>query len=454
MPARGRVEGRSVRGSAGQTQDFHLNNKINKRSNVKVEVRREHSRSGAGGRDNIGVPKEANHDSETLGLAETNNTLGAGGEARQSERLPRDEPVKLPDVKLRFEAMTAARLRSSRTRTEYWNRFVTFAECEGLTRYSPKELSGRKGRELLISHYNHISERSRPYVISSLRKVWTRGLDLRWPLEKDDLPRPPRPRRGIAPRREYVQAWVEAARSEKDPYERSWLLVELNGGLRPIDQGAELRIADLVFNGVGDLIGIHAQSADHPDFKRDADVRQVLAPEAAAALKEWLQGHPKPSSECYVWPWRSKSGRLQIERLSTQQTVDRMRRNFAKRNGLPWLTSKDLRHFCRTVLNDSGMAKVERHYYQGHKANPTDMDEQYGDRSVEETFEAQRRALPGGVLGTFLRERATGESVPAELRDIWSRLLAGEMEADEAAKDLRALVRLQRKQIVSNLAKP
>jgi hypothetical protein len=67
------------------------------------------------------------------------------------------------------------------------------------------------------------------------------------------------------------------------------------------------------------------------------------------------------------------------------------------------------------------------------------------------TFKAQRRALPEGVLGTFLRERATSESVPAELRDIWLRLLAGDMEADEAAKDLRALVRLQRKQVASNL---
>jgi len=63
-------------------------------------------------------------------------------------------------------------------------------------------------------------------------------------------------------------------------------------------------------------------------------------------------------------------------------------------------------------------------------------------------------ALRGGVLGTFLRERATGESVPAELRDIWSRLLAGDMEADEVAKDLRALVRLQPKQFVSNIVKP
>jgi hypothetical protein len=387
------------------------------------------------------------------------NLLGTGGEARRLSELPWDTPLKLAEVKARFEAMTAARLTRGKTREEYWRRFRAFAECEGLGQYTKRQLAGDKGRELLIRHYAHISERSRPFVLSGIKKVWTRGIGLPWPLEKDDLPRPARPRRGVAPRREYVERWIEAARREPDAYARSWLMVELNGGLRPIDQQAELRMEDLVFNAAEEPIGIHAQAADH-GFKRDADIRQCLPSEVAAALKDWLKEHPAPSAKAYVWPWRGMKpglGKRHIDAngINTDDTISRMRRNFVDQNRLPWLTSKDMRHFVRTVLNDSGMKKVERHYYQGHAFNPADMDERYGDKPAEETFDAQRHYLPQGILGTFLRIAPTDQGVPGEVREIWSRLLAGELESSEAAEVLRGLARAQRQvQAASDLVKP
>jgi hypothetical protein len=44
------------------------------------------------------------------------NLLGTGGEARRLSELPWDIPLKLADVKARFEAMTAARLTRGKTR--------------------------------------------------------------------------------------------------------------------------------------------------------------------------------------------------------------------------------------------------------------------------------------------------------------------------------------------------
>jgi len=336
--------------------------------------------------------------------------------------------------------MTAARLTREKTRREYWNRFETFAECERLWTVTKAKLASRKGRELLIRHYGHISERSRPFVLSGIKKVWTRGLELPWPLLKDDLPKPPRPRRVAAPRRESVEPWARAMRAEADSYERSWFFVELNGGLRPIDQQAELRLADLVFNATGDLVGIHAEAANH-GFKRDADIRQQLPQEVARALKDWLKDHPAPGANAFVWPWRNCTGRIDPNRMNTDKTIDRMRRNFTKRNRLAWLTSKDVRHFVRTVLNDSGMPKVERHYWQGHLPNLADMDERYGDRPVEETFEVQRRSLPQGVIGTFLRVDRAKSDMPLEVEEVWRKIVAGELDSLDAAQALKELAR-------------
>lgn len=402
-----------------------------------------------GGEAGDNSPPEGRHGTHDAALGAVETPRGTGGEARRLDELPWDAHVRLDEIKARFEAMTAARLTRGKTREDYWRRFERFAECEGLGRYTKRQLAGEKGREVLIRHYPHISERSRAFVLSGIKKVWTRGIGLPWPLEKDDLPRPPRPRRGVAPRKEYVERWVEAARREPDAYERSWLLVELNGGLRPVDQQAELRLEDLVFNVAEEPVGIHAQAADH-GFKRDADVRQHLPAEVAGALKDWLKEHPAPSAKAYVWPWRGMKeglGKTHVDanRMLTDRAIERMRRKFAERNRLPWLTSKDMRHFVRTVLNDSGMKKVERHYWQGHAFNPADMDERYGDKPAEETFEAQRRHLPQGVLGTFLRlGPADDEGVPSEVREIWSRMVAGELESSEAAEALRGLARAQR----------
>ncbi len=127
----------------------------------------------------------------------------------------------------------------------------------------------------------------------------------------------------------------------------------------------------------------------------------------------------------------------------------------ATRHHLPWLTSKDMRHFVRTVLNDSGMPIVERHYWQGHTPSPANMDEQYGDRPPEETLEVQRRYLPQGVLGTFLRGAPVTNGVPPEVRDVWSRLVAGELDSLEAVDALRDLVRTARqRQTVAEIITP
>ena len=401
------------------------------------------SSSGAGGRDNIGT-SETTH---ATNQAAVDNTHGNGQRSDDDlADLPPDEAVKLADVKRRFEVKCAARP-DARTRKLYWRRFVVFAECEHLDRFSPRVLAGEKGAELIVTHWTHISERSRTQHVAAIKKIWTRGIGIAWPDIRDDLPRPSPARRMSAPRRELVEQWVKAVRNEESAYVRSWLLVEANGGLRPIDQQAELRVEDLVFDPNGLPVAINAEAARHPGFKRPADIRQHLALEVGTALKEWLGQHPGPTQQAFVWPGRDSSRRCRRgTTMTTTRAVVAMRRDFQARHRLQWLTSKDFRHFVRTVLNDAGMPVVERHYWQGHSPNLSNMDERYGDRPFEESVEIQRSKLPQGPLGVFVRvERDARSELPAELRSIWERVTTGEIDAGEAGDELARLVRTLRR---------
>ena len=132
--------------------------------------------------------------------------------------------------------------------------------------------------------------------------------------------------------------------------------------------------------------------------------------------------------------------------MTTTRAVVAMRRDFQARNRLPWLTSKDMRHFVRTVLNEVGMPVVERHSWQGHSPNLSNMDERYGDRPFDESVEIQRSKLPQGPLGVFVRvERDARSELPAELRSIWERVTRGEIDAGEAGDELARLVRTLRR---------
>ncbi len=388
------------------------------------------------------------------------NPSGNGSEAPQRiVELSWDTPVNTDDVKRRFEAMTNARLTVARSRQEYWCAFMRMVECEKctpVTSLTRKQLAGRKGKEVLIAHYTHVPKSTRAFVVCAIKKVWTRGLDLRWPLDRDDLPRAPSPGRRAAPRREYVTAWVDAAREAREPYTKAWLLVELNGGLRPIDQQAELRLEDLVYNDAGELIAIHALAGRH-GFKRHADIQQALCPEVAGVLKEWLKEHPSPRPDAFVWPWKDWGGHIDPNKMNSPRTIERLHDDFEAKHHLPHLTPKDFRHFVRTVLNTSGLPAAERHYWQGHTPTTGNMDEQYGERSPEETFELQRRYLPGGVIGTFLRmaTQAAEDDIPDEAKDVVRQLFRHEIEGDEAGKALREIMRaMERQRETTALVKP
>lgn len=398
--------------------------------------------------DQIGNTGQQVHDvSQTVLPGGTESPLGAdGGKAnRKSAEIPWDTAVRLADIRARFEAETTKLKQTSRD--DYWYYFRIFAEHVELTRYTRRQLASPNGRNLLIGYLGDertVGPFSRSVHMYGIKKVWRRGLDLPWPIERDDddLPKIPRPKMVPGPRREDVEPWVNAARNEQNPYERAWFLMESTYGLRPANQQAHLRRRNLQFNpATGKPIGLVANGTEE-NFKRDSYVIAAFPQEVADAVEAWLKVHPNASPEAWLFPWRDAQGNLNPNLQATYRTIRAMRRRFEKRWNLRHLESKMMRKFVKGVLIDSRMPEPLKSFWQGHLPSRANMDAVYGVKSWEESFTAQLSYLPAGPLGVFGSVQRTGD-IPAELAALWKRFHDKEIDAQDFASELKALDRRQ-----------
>jgi len=383
---------------------------------------------------------EAEHEPRQAGLAGPNPD-GDGGEAQHdSVELSWDDTLKLADIRARFESRTAARLRRS-TQVEYWECFARFAIFARIERMTKARLNGREGRDSLLAFASKVPPTSIGTVMAGVKKVWRKGLDLNWPLERDDLPRAATPDPTPAPRRTDIEPWASSARNERDPYERSWFLVELNHGFRPSNQQAGLKRGHLVFNeATGRPLGFVA-GGRAAQFKTSSPVMAALTPEESGALAEWLKNHPDASPDAYLWPWRNAKGQVPDgKKKASPKTINGMRRGFAKRWKLKWLTSKAMRKFVKTALIDAGMPEPLKSYWQGHKPSLSNMDFVYGTRPWEETLALQLSYLPDGPIGLFATVGPAGSGgIPPELERLYAKLKAKEIDAQDFARKAKEL---------------
>ncbi len=117
-----------------------------------------------------------------------------------------------------------------------------------------------------------------------------------------------------------------------------------------------------------------------------------------------------------------------------------MRRRFAKRWRLQWVTSRAMRHFVKTTLDDSGMREPYLSFRQGHKPNRNDMNVVYGVKPIDEMLVQQAAYLPSGPTGLFADVRVTaGGGLPPELEHLYQKLRAHEIDAEDFARRAKAL---------------
>ncbi|MEE9174311.1 MAG: hypothetical protein V3U30_04980 [Thermoplasmata archaeon] len=204
----------------------------------------------------------------------------------------------------RFRRNTRLRLKDG-VQYDYTRAFRRFAapttgqkpDGIGLGKYTKRQLAGRKGKDLLLSHLEKIPKPSRRWVLAALKSVWIHGLELPWPIDpRRDIGKLPRTRRRPTPPDPDVLAWAHAAREEKDPCLRLLLLMELQYGWRPGNQLAALRWGDVQYDPDGSPVAIEADALEG-DFKSDSDIRAWLWPDVRDALVAWKAASPDASPD-------------------------------------------------------------------------------------------------------------------------------------------------------------
>ncbi len=99
--------------------------------------------------------------------------------------------------------------------------------------------------------------------------------------------------------------------------------------------------------------------------------------------------------------------------------------------------------------------RLNRRYWLGQAPDLTDTSERYGDN--EEIPTTQSAALPDGFMGAFAQVQGPKKS-NSPLDAIWEKILSVELEADEAADQMRQMVRtfkrMEQQQVVASLSRP
>ena len=379
----------------------------------------------------------------TASLGGVENPSGANGGKAQPDldELPWDSLVELSEVRKHFEAKTPKMKESSRA--DYWYYFRKFDEDVHVGRYTKRQLAGAKGKDLILEHIGHLAPFIRSTHMYGVKKVWVRGLGLAWPVDRDDLPPIPSPRLVPGPRRADIEPWVQAAKNERDPYERAWFFVELTYGFRPVNQQAHLRRRNLVFNeATGKVLGIVANGTEE-DFKKDSYVIAAFPPDVADAVERWLKVHPDASQDAWLFPWRDVDGQVDPKRQAAGKVIRAMRKRFARRWNLQWVDSKATRKFVKGVLIDAGMPDPFKPCWQGHRPNRADMNAVYGVRPWEEMFASQLAYVPTGPMGIFGMVKTDSAEIPSEVVELWRRFKAKEIDAQDVADGIKSLDRKQ-----------
>ncbi len=383
------------------------------------------------------------------------NPLGnGGGGALRTLDLAGDAPLRTKVILERFRRNTRLRLKDG-VQDEYARAFRRFAAPQsgekpdgiGLGPYTKRQLAGRKGKDLLLSHLERIPKPSRRWLLAALKSVWIHGLELPWPIDpKRDIGKLPRTRRRPTPPDPDVLAWPHAAREEKDPYLRLLLLMELQYGWRPGNQLAALRWGDVQYDPDGTPVAIEADAMER-DFKSDSDIRAWLWPDVRDALVAWKAASPEVSPDRPILPWHGTTDRLDPGRPHTGKSVLALLRAIARKWGLPHLTPVDFRHFVATALRRAGLSLQASAHLMGH--DPTlagglapAMRDVYDNPRNADIYAEQSAMLPRGPLGILEPpEVQVDEELPPEALAALKDFLAGRLGVMEMALRLEALQR-------------
>ncbi|MFH1579808.1 MAG: site-specific integrase [Thermoplasmatota archaeon] len=354
-----------------------------------------------------------------------------------------DNPLRVSEVMERFRQQTRTRLKADSQR-EYLQAFRRFAKDADLESYTRRQLSGPKGRTIILAHLESVPKPSWRWVVAALKPVWTYGLNLPWPIDsKRDLPKLPRVQRRQSPPDAQVKTWTKALANERDSYLRLLWLLLAQHGWRP-SHVCRLKWRNVQYDDQGKPVSIVADGV-RESFKTGSPVAARLAPDVVEALQRWRENAGTTSLDGPILPWRSVKGRLVSSRVQTRATFIEHWKRLERKWNLPHLSPTYLRHWVATTSRRVGLSKQATAYLMGH--DPTQggaMVDWYDAPQLQDVFDEQAAKLPYGPLG-FL-EPPTVElegGLSKEVVSLVSAYLAGQTGTMEFATTMEK-VRSQR----------
>jgi integrase len=370
--------------------------------------------------------------------------LGTDGSGDNNRTLEGDDSLlRVSEVMERFRQQTRTRLKAD-SQKDYLQAFRRFTKDADLESYTRRQLSGPKGRMLILAHLDKLPKPSWRWVVAAIKPVWTYGLNLPWPIDsKRDLPKLPRVCRRQSPPDAQVKIWAKALVNERDPYLRLLWLLLAQHGWRP-SHVCRLKWRNVQYNETGKPMAIIADGAQE-SFKTSSPVAARLAPDVVEALQQWTEKAEMVSPDGPILPWRSVKGQLMCTRDQTCQAFNRHWRRLEKKWQLPHLCPNHLRHWVATISRRAGLSKQATAYLMGHDATQGGaMRDWYDSPQLQDVFDEQAARLPYGPLG--LLEPPTVElegGLSKEVVSLVSTYLTGQLGTMEFATQMEK-IRLQR----------
>jgi len=361
--------------------------------NVKPDESREAVNSLEDG--DVHVPDIGGVVGEQAGTGETTVSIDGGGGGADGGTL-----VDVERVIEKYRANTGKR-HNQDTQNQYASKFRAFlATVPGITR---EQLVGTKGKRALI---DFLCDKRVAYR-TAIRRVWKKGLNLPWPVDNDDLARPPRTRPSVAPETKKVLAFHEAMMKELRAERRlSWLMC-INLGWSPAD------VVTTSIDEVQERSGIHYIMRERQ--KTGTWMVAVIPEETLITLKKVGKMHYKRGT---VWRWWHK---------------------VAQKHGIPPVTPRQARKWFKVHARESGLSKPATASMMGHDLAGKDVQDWYDQPPIADILVEQSEKLPRGTLATVLIPKVELIGPDNEAMALWQDYKANKLTTTELMTKLEKL---------------
>jgi len=352
--------------------------------------------SRSGGKLASSTKEDGQHEPEQInnhsGMGEGTNRIDVGGGGEE------DKLVDIDRVIDKYRLNTGIR-NARKTQNDYSGKFRIFmATVPNITR---RELSSTKGRMALV---NFLSDKTAAYR-AGIKKVWTKGLCLPWPITKDDISRAKKVRPSVAPPTTDVLAFDAAMMKVSDDRKRlSWMMIS-QLGWSPAD------VVVTISNEIKEWNGIFYIERERQ--KTGSLIVAVIGPELKALIDK--VGKFDVKADCLWNWWKSVTTRYKVKSLTPRQ----------------------VRKWVKVRAREAGLSQPSTSMMMGHDTDS--MAGWYDKPPLEEILVEQSSMMPHGVLGLVKAPKVELVTEDNEAMAIWHDFKEGKFGTMEMASKLETL---------------